>query len=61
MSTFTATPDDSGNCSAMFAAMDKAGEIDQLWAKWLGPNTEYKIVREEKVTPLAELKFTPLP
>ena len=21
MSTFTATPDDSGNCSAMFAAM----------------------------------------
>lgn len=42
-------------------AMDKAGEIDQLWAKWLGPNTEFKIVREEKVTPLAELKFTPLP
>ena len=42
-------------------AMDKAGEIDQLWAKWLGPNTEYKIVREEKVTPMSELKFTPLP
>jgi polar amino acid transport system substrate-binding protein len=42
-------------------AMDKAGEIDQMWAKWLGPNTEFKIVREEKVTPLAELKFTPLP
>ena len=42
-------------------AMDKAGEIDQLWAKWLGPNTEYKIVREEKVMPMSELKFTPLP
>jgi polar amino acid transport system substrate-binding protein len=42
-------------------AMDKAGEIDQLWNKWLGPNTEYKIVREDKVTPLADIKFTPLP
>jgi len=42
-------------------AMDKDGEIDQLWAKWLGPNTEYKLVREEKVMPLSALKFTPLP
>jgi len=42
-------------------AMDKAGEIDKLWAKWLGPNTEYKMVREDKVVPLRELKFTPLP
>lgn len=42
-------------------AMDKAGEIDQIWAKWLGPNTEFKMVREDKVVPLSELKFTPLP
>ena len=42
-------------------AMDKAGEIDQLWAKWLGPNTEYKMTREDKVVPLKDLKFTPLP
>ena len=41
--------------------MDKAGEINQIWAKWLGPNTEFKMVREDKVVPLAELKFTPLP
>jgi polar amino acid transport system substrate-binding protein len=40
--------------------MEKAGEIDQLWAKWLGPNTEYKMVREEKVMPLSNLKFVPL-
>jgi len=40
--------------------MEKAGEIDQLWAKWLGPNTEYKMVREEKVMPLSSLKFVPL-
>jgi polar amino acid transport system substrate-binding protein len=43
-------------------AMEKSGEIDRLWAKWLGPNTEYKMVREEKVQPLSALKnFTPLP
>jgi polar amino acid transport system substrate-binding protein len=47
--------------NAALVAMDKAGEIDQLWNKWLGPGTEYKMVREEKVTPLSELKFTPLP
>ena len=42
-------------------AMDKAGEINQIWTKWLGPNTEFKMVREDKVVPLSELKFTPLP
>jgi polar amino acid transport system substrate-binding protein len=42
-------------------AMDKAGEINQLWDKWLGPNTEFKMVRTDKVVPLTELKFTPLP
>jgi polar amino acid transport system substrate-binding protein len=43
-------------------ALEKSGEIDRLWAKWLGPNTEYKMVREEKVQPLSALKnFTPLP
>jgi polar amino acid transport system substrate-binding protein len=47
--------------NAALVAMDKAGEIDQLWAKWLGPNTEYKLTRDEKVTPLAELKFELLP
>jgi len=36
------------------AALEKAGELDRLWAKWLGPSTEYKMVREEKVTPLTE-------
>ena len=42
-------------------AMDKAGEINQIWVKWLGPNTEFKMTREDKVVPLSELKFTPLP
>jgi polar amino acid transport system substrate-binding protein len=42
-------------------AMDKSGEINRIWDKWLGPNTEYKMVRDEKVVPLSELKFEPLP
>ena len=47
--------------NATLLAMDKAGEINQIWNKWLGPNTEFKMVREDKVVPLSELKFTPLP
>ncbi len=42
-------------------AMDEAGEIEQLWAKWLGPNTEFKMTRGYKVIPFKDLKFTPLP
>jgi len=42
-------------------ALDKAGEINRIWDKWLGPNTEFKMVRDEKVVPLSELKFDPLP
>ena len=42
-------------------ALDKSGEINRLWDKWLGPKTEYKMVRNEKVVPLAELKFDPIP
>jgi polar amino acid transport system substrate-binding protein len=43
------------------AALDKDGEINQLWEKWLGSNTEYQLVRTEAVTPLSQLKFTPIP
>ncbi|MEE1990872.1 ABC transporter substrate-binding protein [Pseudomonas syringae pv. syringae] len=42
-------------------AMETAGEIDAIWAHWIGPNTEYKMVREDKVQSLSELKFDPLP
>jgi polar amino acid transport system substrate-binding protein len=43
------------------ASLDKAGEINRIWDTWLGPGTEYKMVRTDKVTPLGELKFTPIP
>lgn len=42
-------------------AMEAAGEIDAIWERWIGPNTEYKMVREDKVQSLSELKFEPLP
>jgi polar amino acid transport system substrate-binding protein len=42
-------------------AMDSAGEINQLWSKWLGPETEYRLTRTEKVVPLSQLQFTPVP
>lgn len=41
-------------------AMDDDGTIDKIWATWIGPNTEYKMVREDKVQPLSSLKFEPL-
>jgi polar amino acid transport system substrate-binding protein len=43
------------------AALDKSGEINQIWDKWLGPTTEYKMVRTEKVVPISQLQFTPIP
>jgi polar amino acid transport system substrate-binding protein len=42
-------------------AMDKAGEIDVLWSKWLGPNTEYDMTRDEHVQPITAIKFAPIP
>jgi polar amino acid transport system substrate-binding protein len=42
-------------------AMDQAGEINAIWDKWLGMGTEFKMTRNDKVVPLSQLKFTPLP
>ncbi len=41
--------------------MDAAGEINAAWNKWLGPDTDFKMTRTDKVVPLSELKFEPLP
>src|SRR5215213_9452129 len=41
--------------------MDAAGEINQAWNKWLGPDTEFKMTRTDKVVPLSELKFEAMP
>ncbi|MFX9038808.1 hypothetical protein ABTN43_19480, partial [Acinetobacter baumannii] len=45
----------------ILATMDKENEITQIWNKWLGPDTEFKMVRTDKVVPFAQLQFTPIP
>jgi polar amino acid transport system substrate-binding protein len=42
-------------------AMDKAGEINTMWNKWLGPDTAYKMTRDEHVQPITAIQFTPIP
>jgi polar amino acid transport system substrate-binding protein len=42
-------------------AMDKDGEIDTIWNRWLGPDTSYKMTRDEHVQPLSAITFTPIP
>jgi polar amino acid transport system substrate-binding protein len=42
-------------------AMDKDGEIDAMWSRWLGPNTEFKLTRDEHVQPITAIHFTPIP
>jgi polar amino acid transport system substrate-binding protein len=37
------------------ADMEKSGEIDALWGKWLGPETKYNVARGRKLTPIAEV------
>ncbi|ACP21633.1 putative amino acid ABC transporter, substrate-binding protein (plasmid) [Sinorhizobium fredii NGR234] len=45
----------------ILVALDTSGEINKIWEKWLGPNTEYKMTRTDKVVPITELKFEPIP
>ena len=42
-------------------ALDKSGEINAMWNKWLGPDTEFKMAREEHVQPITAIQFTPIP
>ncbi|MGO7360531.1 ABC transporter, partial [Rhizobium ruizarguesonis] len=41
--------------------LDTSGEINKIWDKCLGPDTEYKMTRTDKVVSLSELKFVPIP
>jgi polar amino acid transport system substrate-binding protein len=41
--------------NAALADMEKGGEIDALWAKWLGPGTKYNVLRGRKLTPIADV------
>lgn len=41
-------------------AMEQSGEMATIFDKWLGPKTPYGLTRTEKVTPISQLKFTPV-
>ncbi|MCX8997287.1 ABC transporter substrate-binding protein [Rhizobiaceae bacterium BDR2-2] len=41
--------------------LDTSGELNQIWDKWLGEDTEYKMTRTDKVVSLSELEFDPIP
>jgi len=44
---------------AVNRALDKlesSGRLQQIWDKWFGPETEYKLTRERKVTSLAQFQ-----
>ncbi|MGG5823472.1 ABC transporter substrate-binding protein [Falsiroseomonas sp. HW251] len=42
-------------------AMEADGELTAIWNRWLGPDTEFKMERTDRVTPFSQLQFTPLP
>ncbi|WP_019450223.1 ABC transporter substrate-binding protein [Cupriavidus sp. BIS7] len=42
--------------NAALVQMEKDGELDALWNKWVGPQTPYNIKREKKLTPLAAVE-----
>jgi polar amino acid transport system substrate-binding protein len=47
--------------NAILKTLDDEGELNRIWDKWLGMNTEFKMTRNDKVVPLSQLKFTPIP
>ncbi len=47
--------------NATLKAMDDEGELNRIWDKWLGMETEFKMTRKDKVVPLSQLKFTAMP
>ena len=43
------------------AQLESEGEMDRIWNKWIGPGTQYDMVRKDKVQPMSAIDFEPLP
>ncbi len=41
--------------------MDRQGQIDTVWNRWVGPGTLYNMPRTSAVTEIGKLDFEPLP
>jgi polar amino acid transport system substrate-binding protein len=49
-----------GAVNKALASMEQSGEMSTIFNKWLGPKTPYGLTRTDKVTPINQLKFTPV-
>jgi len=54
-------PEFTARINQALYSMDEKGVIDQIWNKWVGPDTEFNMVRTEKVAPLSELDHDDIP
>jgi polar amino acid transport system substrate-binding protein len=47
--------------NGILAELEKDGQMDVIWNKWIGPGTTYNMVRKDKVQPMTAIAFEPLP
>jgi polar amino acid transport system substrate-binding protein len=49
-----------GAVNKALMSLETSGEMNAIFNKWLGPKTPYGLSRTDKVTPIDQLKFTPV-
>jgi len=54
-------PEFTARINEALYALDDKGKIDEIWNKWVGPDTAFNMVRTEKVAPLSELDHDDIP
>lgn len=47
--------------NSILMELENDGTLNKLWNKWIGPGTTYNMVRKDKVQPMTDIKFKPLP
>ncbi|WP_107312183.1 transporter substrate-binding domain-containing protein [Burkholderia metallica] len=50
----------AGAVNQALASLEQNGQMQAIFEKWLGPKTPYGLMRTDKVTPINQLKFTPV-
>lgn len=41
--------------NGVLTKMEQNGELEKIWNRWLGPDTDYKLIRDKKLTPIAQV------
>lgn len=47
--------------NGILGELENNGTLDKIWNKWIGPGTNYDMVRKDKVQKMSDIKFKPLP